>query len=74
MPSCPGARRATSCWRATPRGVPTHSGYAIKIDQSQILVLSAFSEKLGYAYFVPVDHLGGQIYEFLYALNIFNSF
>lgn len=47
---------------------------AIKIDQSQIQVLSVFSEKLGYAYFVPVDHLGGPIYEFLYALNIFNSF
>ncbi len=53
---------------------PSKIKNAIKIDQSQIQVLSIFSEKLGYAYFVPVDHLGGPIYEFLYALNIFNSF
>lgn len=46
---------------------------AIKIDVNNLMVLSPFSPP-GVAYFVPVDHLHGLVYEYLYALNIFNSF
>ncbi len=47
---------------------------AYKIDHTQLQVLSPFSPKLGKAIFQPADHLNGPVYEFLYALNIFNGF
>jgi hypothetical protein len=46
----------------------------IRIDQNNLQVLSAFSEVLGKAIFIPTDHGQAPTYEFLYALNIFNSF
>ncbi len=53
---------------------PSKIKNAIKIDQNQLQVVSPFSDAVGYAFFVPTDHLHGPIYEFLYALNIFNGF
>lgn len=50
------------------------SRFAYKVPHESIQVVSAFSSTLGKAYWVPVDHLGGPVYEFLYALSIINSF
>jgi hypothetical protein len=45
----------------------------IKIDQTQLLSVSAFSNVLGRPYWIPIDHLQGPVFEFLYTLNIFNE-
>lgn len=45
----------------------------IKIDQTQLLSVSSFSKVLGRPYWVPIDHLQGPVFEFLYTLNIFNE-
>lgn len=47
---------------------------AIKIDHTQLVVVSPYSGITGEAQWVPIDHLNGPAYEFLYALNIFNQF
>jgi len=36
--------------------------------------VSPYSGITGEAQWVPIDHLNGPAYEFLYALNIFNQF
>jgi hypothetical protein len=46
---------------------------AYKVDHKQLQVLSPFSPATGTATFVPSDHLHALIFEFLYALNTFNS-
>lgn len=46
----------------------------VKIDHSRLQTVSAFSGALGDgAQWVPIDHLQGLIYEFLYVLDIFND-
>ena len=45
----------------------------IKIDQTQLLSVSAFSDVLGRPYWIPIDHLQGPVFEFLYTLHIFDE-
>lgn len=45
-----------------------------KVDHTKLQVLSPFSPATGTVAFVPTDHLHALIFEFLYALNTFNSF
>ena len=52
---------------------PTKLRKTIKIDQTQILWLSSFSDVLGRPYWIPIDHPQAPIFEFLYTLNIFNE-
>ena len=53
---------------------PTKLATAIKIDHTQLKYVSPFSETVGYAYWAPIDHLQGPVYELLYALNTFNQY
>jgi len=53
---------------------PSKIKNALKIDHTQLQVLSALSPSLRKAVFVPVDHMHGLVYEYLYALHIFNGF
>lgn len=59
---------------------PTKIKTAIKIDENDLMVVSPFSDfippigSMPKAYFVPVDHLQAPIFEYIYALNIFNGF
>lgn len=50
---------------------PTKIANAIKIDQNNLMVVSAFSVE--WPMWVPADHMQAPIYECIYALNIFNS-
>jgi hypothetical protein len=49
---------------------------SISINPDDIIVVSPFSYLTKYSSptYIPVDHLQGLIYEYLYALNIFNQF
>lgn len=47
---------------------------AIKLDQDDFKVVSAASKELGFPLWVSVDHLQAFYYEFIYTLNIFNSY
>ena len=53
---------------------PTKIKTAIKVDQNQLFVLAGVSDEIGRAIWIPPDHLHGPIYEYLYALHIFNGF
>jgi hypothetical protein len=53
---------------------PTKIDNAYRVDHSQLLVVSPYSSVLGSAQWVPIDHLNGPPYEYLYALNIFNQY
>ncbi|MBX3172600.1 MAG: hypothetical protein KF760_34675 [Candidatus Eremiobacteraeota bacterium] len=48
--------------------------HSYKVDHTKLQVASPFSPPTGPAVFVPTDHLHALIFEFLYALNTFNSF
>jgi hypothetical protein len=52
--------------------------YALKINQNELQVVSPFSfipgVNDGRPLYVPVDHMHGPVYEFLYALHIYNEF
>ena len=45
-----------------------------KIDHTKLQVLSPFSKTLGRPVFVSTEHMHALVYEFLYALQSFNSF
>lgn len=52
---------------------PTKLLNQIKVPHASLMATSTVS-KPGFVLWEPVDHLHGLIYEYLYALNIFNSF
>lgn len=51
---------------------PSKIGTSYRVNVDDLWVVSPFS--VSNALFVPVDHMHGLIYEFLYALNTFNQF
>lgn len=53
---------------------PTKLRSAIKLDQSNLLVLSPFSTVVGVPFWIPPDHQNVPAFAFLYALNLFNQF
>ena len=53
---------------------PSKIRNSYKVDHTKLQVLSPFSPATGQVTFVPTDHLHALIFEFLYALNTFNSF
>lgn len=52
---------------------PSKLANTIKVDQNQLIILSPFSTALKQATWAPTDHLHGLIYEYLYALHIFDT-
>lgn len=48
--------------------------HAITIDHSELKVVSPFSAVLGRVYWTPIDHMNAPVYQYLYALHIFNGF
>lgn len=47
---------------------------AVEVNHERLRTTSAFSGEVGKPVWEPIDHLGGPIFEFLYALHIFNQF
>lgn len=45
----------------------------IKVDHTQLQATSPFSSIVGRPFWIPIDHLQAPVFEFLYALNIFNE-
>lgn len=56
------------------KAYPDKIANQIKLNQDNFMVVSAASKSLGYAYWVPVDHMQALTYEFIYALHIFNTY
>jgi hypothetical protein len=52
---------------------PSKIDTAIKVDEKFLPIVSPFSSAVGHAVFVPADHLHGLIYEFIYALHVFDT-
>lgn len=56
------------------KAYPGKIANAIKLDENDFMVVSGVSGQLGRAVWVPTDHMHGLIYEFVYALHIFNTY
>jgi len=56
------------------KAYPGRIANAIKLNENDFMVVSAASKQLGWPLWVPVDHMQGPVYEFIYALNIFNTY
>jgi len=59
------------------KSYPDKIANAIKLNQDNFMVLSLANKlvpDIDWPLWVPVDHMQGPTYEFIYALNIFNSY
>lgn len=56
------------------KAYPGKIANAIKLNENDFMVVSLASKQLGWPLWVPTDHMQALFYEFVYALNIFNTY